>query len=500
MASKIDLVKNMAGVDSTNGWDIVTSYTEKQLNSFLASQYDAGKLAKQVKLSNKRHDPLTGAQFTIAYTINFDSPKLSFIQGRAGYVNLLMPIGKNSSYTVTPQGAAKPTKTGEISGNKYSVKATIPLAAIAGDSKVTDQGQVIAFSSGSAQKSHVVIHFKNEKGALYTLEPVPGPADKDILSTYFLPLLEQYFQTKVNEIDYALAGVSNETPAKGVTLFTPKSFVFTSSSYNKIGVLSLYIQTEQSGNPPGSQTPFFQPDTKALSPVPDGFTASMIFSYALMTKGFLEPQLKTSGFAVAFPASTQGVKATLKKDVSVIGDGKKSSFIIKDYSYKELSISLNNYPLNLTILNGKVSVDWSGETTSKWSNLEGSDEGAGITINNGKVKITIDMEEGPKDIAVNNKGLTIPDFTFNKSNFSVHTKACSCKWYESLSGCKTDVPDYYKKDMKLEIPAINFSLHGFDYFRETNLLTPGKTAININSKEGVATPHDFLIVGDVATS
>ena len=89
-----ELVSSMKAVPSTNNWDIVTSYSEAQLNDFLAKQYDAGKLAKTVEVSTTQESLLYGTKFTIDYTINFESPKLSFIQGRSGFATLEMPIGE----------------------------------------------------------------------------------------------------------------------------------------------------------------------------------------------------------------------------------------------------------------------------------------------------------------------------------------------------------------------------------------------------------------------
>jgi hypothetical protein len=61
-----ELVTAMNGYPSTNGWDIVCSYTVAQLNQFLQTQYDAGKLAKKVSLSTECQDPLMGTDFTIS--------------------------------------------------------------------------------------------------------------------------------------------------------------------------------------------------------------------------------------------------------------------------------------------------------------------------------------------------------------------------------------------------------------------------------------------------
>ena len=495
-----DLVSSMNGKPSTNQWDIVCSYTVAQLNQFLQTQYDAGKLAKEVHLSTERQDPLMGTDFTISYDIQFASPKLGFISGRSGFATLTMLIKDGSSYSVTLKGATTPTKTVSIPGGKYSVKAVVPLAAIRGDTgEIKEQGNIIEFSDCGSHDNHVIIHFKNEKGTSYEIVPEPDPQDKDTLVTYFLPVLKQYFQTEINEIDYAVSTVNNSQPTSGLSVFTPKSFAFASIGDDHSGVLSLYIQTSESNNPPGNASPSFQPGDSQVSPIPESYTASIILSYDLITKAFLKPQLEKSGFTVSFDTVSDGISAQLTEDSSVVAPSKDGNYIFFGYSYDGLNITLKDYPLNLVIKQGKLSLHWEGKTTSGWSQNEAGVVGGAGGYQYGYVDITIDLNKGPINLSLSNDNATIANITISRSDFSIHTKAKSCRWYETaFAGCMEFYPSYYSNDMQLSIPSMNVALHGFDFFRTTNLLAPGKHIIEVDANAGISTPHDFLIVGQVA--
>lgn len=489
-----DLVNVMNGKSSTNLWDIVCSYTIDQLNDFLKYQYDAGKLAKEVKLSTKRHDDLYETDFTINYDIKFGSPVLKFISGRSGFATLTIPINDGSSYSLTPEENTQPTKTKSIPGGQYSVEAVVPLAAISGDTgEIVEPGKVIKFSDGKKEEKHVILHFKNTKGTSYQIVPTPNKDYKDSLVTYFLPVLINYFQTEVNEIEYALSTVNNQMPTEGLTVFTPKSFVFASMGDGEDGVLSLYIQTAESQNPQGNPSPSFQPGDVAMFPIPSGYAASIILSRSLITKTFLEKQLKESGFTVLFDTTSEGISAKLSKDGSVFADAKDGMHFLSQETYKGLNISLKDYPLTLEIKEGQLSLSWEGKTTSDWSH---NTQYGGENIDRyGSVELTISLNKEPIKLALSNDDVTIADVNLSRSNFSIHTKAKPCGLFER--GCMEVVPSYYSNDMSLTIPPLKISLHGFDFFRTTNLLAPGQHIIDVDRSIGVKTPHDFLIVGQV---
>jgi hypothetical protein len=501
--SEADLVQAMNGVPTTNQWDVVCSYNAAQLNAFLSAQYAANRLASEVKLTTQRKDPLSGADYTIDYDVHFASPVLSFLAGRSGYAKLDMPI-MSGSYKVTPAGATQPTLTKDIPANTYTVSTIVPLASIEGTSgAVTEQGKIVVLGDGSAAQQSIILHFQTTGGTVFSIAPAPSPSDTDALVTYFLPVLAQYFQTEVSEIDYALAAVNNRTPTAGDTVLTPKSFAFASVGGDDVGVLSLYIQTAESGNPPGNPAPSFQPGDGQMLPIPANYTASIILSNALILNGFLTPQLQASGFSVSFDTPSDGISAELKSSAAVINPGKDDNWFFGDTEYKGLDITLNDHPLNLVFKQGNVSLHWKATTSSEWSQTSvapGGPAGGSTSYHYGVVDLTLTVNTAPIPLNAGNDDISIADVTLQRSDFTVTTRGEDCAWYQTaFAGCMETVPQYYSSDMELQIPPIAVSLHGLDFFATTNVLAPGQQVIKIDAGAGTQTPHDLLLVGNVTT-
>ncbi|MBH5316285.1 hypothetical protein I6N90_00495 [Paenibacillus sp. GSMTC-2017] len=487
-----DLVNAMKGVPTTNQWDIVCSYNVDQLNSFLLAQYEAGKLAKEVQLSTERENPLTGEEYTIRYTIHFASPKLSFVSGRSGYASLLMPMIEGSSYSVIPKGSDKPSRTTQIPTGKYSVFTIVPLAAICGDTgKIVEQDGIITFNDGKEHETHVIIHFKNEKGTSYRIQPDPDPKDKDPLVTYFLPILSEYFQTKIEEIDYALSTLNNKVPSSGQTVLTPLSFAFASTGDQADGVLSLYIQTKESGNPPGNLTPTFQPNDRSMFPIPKDYSASLILSNSIISKVLLQPQLAQLGYSVSFDPAKEGIAATLKKSVSVIANGQSGYYYTSNWSYEGLNLSFENDPLQLTISDAMLSLDWEGSTISSWVETVGNPPGVrGMPqIYRGQVNISIRLDIESVPITLDEHDVISSNIAASQNDYHVVTK---------VVGHEDGIPPrFYTNEMSLVAPSIHFSFQGLNFIKTTNLLAPGKHMIQFDTSVGVKTPHDFLLVGQI---
>ncbi|WP_437313022.1 hypothetical protein [Sorangium sp. So ce385] len=490
------LVNWMKGSQSTDQWDVVCSYSVDQLNRFLGAQYDAGKLAREVRITTQVEDPVTGDPLDIEFDLKFASPTLAFVAGRSGYATLTMRLKDGGSYTINVPG--RPPKVTPIPGDKYSIEATVPLAAIKGDTgTVSPAGNVVTFSDGSNESAHVIVHFKNEKGATFQLVPQATGTDNLPLNIWLMPVLLNYFQTQVSEIDYALTGLNNSKPKDGSIVLTPKAFVFTSSGDATTGVLSLYIQTDREGSLPGNPDPSFKPGGQETVPVPDGYSASIILSYDLLTRSYLKPQLEKNGFKVSFVTTTNGIRVQLKSDQSVVADSNEGHVIFSNWDYGGLNISLNDFPLTMLLQDSKLQLQWEGRATSEWSEVTA---GMGHTSPRyGKIDITITLNEPAVALGtLSDSDLTLASITLGASDFTVKTDSHSCSFWERLGGCSESVPEFYERDMKLRIPSINLALPGLDFFATTNLLSPGQHVIDIATKAGVKTPCDFLIVGKVA--
>src|SRR5262245_49328504 len=93
------LVSAMVGVSSTNGWDIVTSYSLDRINDLLRSQFAAQQLISQIAIQTTGVSPATGAQFPVAIALSVAAPTVAFVAGVSGQCAVTMPIA-GGTYTL----------------------------------------------------------------------------------------------------------------------------------------------------------------------------------------------------------------------------------------------------------------------------------------------------------------------------------------------------------------------------------------------------------------
>lgn len=504
-----ELVKAMSGRDTTDKWDVVVSYSLEQLNQFLASQYQAGTLAREVKLHTELEDDFAGDK-SVDYDLRISSPALAFNSQTPGTAVLTMGIGSGSSYTVTPKSGGQP-QTKSFPADRYSIQCVVPLAALSGTTGKTQQATgVISFEEGKEDELHIILDFKKTADTDYQLVPAPDP-DGDELETIFLPLLANYFRQEVAAIDYALAAINNKAAGDGIVL-RPTKFVLATAGTLGAGVLSIYILTDASGRDPGSPNPEFKPDgvTPEL-PVPSDHAVSIILSYDLITNVYFKSQLESPDgngkkkYTVKTVASTdgastdgaltEGIELRLITNESVVGEGEHDTYIGGGYSYDGLNVPIDaNNPMALTIKDAKYTLSWSGSGTSEWSeSTSGVDTGGGYQW--GEVTFTITLAKGPTAFAsLSDRQLRLIDLQLKSSDFKVDTSGGKCSFKSVITKQSTSVPSYYK-NMTLQVPAIDLRLAGLNFFLETNLLSPGQEVVAIDTEAGVKTPHDFLLVG-----
>ncbi|MGV3616475.1 MAG: hypothetical protein ACO1SV_14190 [Fimbriimonas sp.] len=484
------LVAAMTGKASTNKWDVVCSYGLSEINQFLKDQYVAGKLVREVELKEKTTD-MYDDPVDVTFNLVLSEPMLSFTAGLSGAATLIMWIEAGSKYTLTPEGGKPRTK--ELVGHKYYVKAVVPLAAISGDTgKITPAGDVIVFDQGKPDDQHVILHFKHGDGVKFTVEPPPDPEDKSALAVFLLPLLSYHFQNRVKELDYALTAVNNQTAQAGDFVLTPSRFVFSSWSDGTTGVLSLYMNTVGADHGDGNASPSFQPGDLQMAPIPSGYSASIILSNDLFTKRFLQSKLTADGYTVSFLPTNNGISFELRANKSVIGDGKSSSFIFGNSTYKGLSVSLNNFPVRVKIYDTKIKMDWSASTDSEWSQqmLEAFSWGAvtvGMSVNKPEVELS----------TLSDTSVAFADVEIQKSDISISVTSKGCSFWEAFNHCMSTCPSYYSRDMSITLPSIKLSMPSLNFFATTNLLSPGNKVISVATDAKMRIPHDVLILGKV---
>jgi hypothetical protein len=279
-----DLVTAMQAGPATDGWDVVCSYTIDALNAVLAKAHADSSHAAELDLPRiDSEDPLSGEKFSVDFKIKLAPPELLFLEGVDGSCDLRMVL-ESVDYSLYDKDG-HPTRIGSFDQG-YAIHAEVPLVSITGDASapgsVAQAGQIITWTEGGPTTSHVTLQFLTGpgQGVIWSLENPPSSKDR-IFTPLLMQVLKDYFADNVKALDYAMAGVSAAPVSGSGTLLTPESFVFGCSG----GVLNLFVQTKESGNPPGTTNPLtFAPGGTAVVPVPQGATASITFSRSLVWK------------------------------------------------------------------------------------------------------------------------------------------------------------------------------------------------------------------------
>lgn len=496
-----NLVNAMNGSSSTNNWDMVCSYTTKQLNDFLATAYAKKKLVTEMHFDVQEDDPLTGEPFTVKYDLFLGKPTLKFIAGRSDQANLTMLI-TGGTYSIYLKDQETPFRTADFPKNTYSVDAYVPLAAVTGDTgKVSSKGDIVTFDDDKTSQSHVILHFANEKGTQFKIMPEPDPSLKAIINPQFVDAVESYFTYHVTEIDYALAQVNNDKASQGSVLLTPKSFVFASEGDGETGILSLYIQVKESGNPPGNRNPSFQPGTKEMLPIPENFTASLILGYQLLTTCYITKQLQDEGFAVTYESVPKGIACSVSKDLEILAKNDSGHWLFGSHYYKGFDINFKDHPIRMQIADGSVSLNWQASADTSWS--ENASFGRTSSNQWGGVKVTLSYEQNGGAISLNTTTdeISIAAISITPKDIHVGLHNDGCSFWERLVGCMESHPSFYDNlSDHLEMPkSLSLDLKGLNFLMETNLLAPGEKMIDFSSTAGVKTPMDFLLVGQVTS-
>ncbi|HLM66195.1 MAG TPA: hypothetical protein VK358_01650 [Longimicrobium sp.] len=495
-----ELLALMNNNPSTNKWDVVCSYTLDSINAYLQAEQQASPLPSTLTL--KTSLSFFGQTYPLTYDLVLGTPLLSFSAAQSGVATLTIPIEPSSTWSAP----TAPVTSGQVPTG-LSVQITTPLGAVTGAEMQTplpSQTQ-ITFEGTGSQSYQIVLDFAtglNGTTAKISIVPPPPPDAQDVWDTTLLPALTTYL-SELRNVYYVLGAVSDTPPPAGTLALTPKSFAFDTwaSADGMSGVLSIFIQTHESNNPPGAAGAPFEPGNgNVVSPVPSGYTASLILSNQLI-KQFITNQLTRGSDpqwdSVTFeqPAN-RGLMATLSSPQPIFSNASNNDGWWGSYNYDGVETTFDKNPVQLTIADGNLSVCWPNPVTlsSGWTQTV---VGA-PNPTYGTVYVTISLNSTPTPFASDtDTSLIAANFTLSASDFTYTTSAKGCKWYST--GCAEYIPSYYDQ-ITFSVPSIGISLPDLNYFATTNVLSPGQTVISINSQTGVQTPCDFLLLGNVVNN
>ncbi|WPC43927.1 hypothetical protein [Clostridium sp. JS66] len=500
-------LQDMSGGSAANKWDIVCSYSTKELNKILEDKYSSEKptIYKDITFDIERADPFTGEKFKIKYELTLGAPSFSFIAGINGKCKLVMAI--KGKYTIITESGKAIEKV--IPSNKYSLNGILPIVAVCGtansssnnEPKIVEEGNIINFSE-QIQKASVTLQFKHNEETSWSISPSPGPDDKDIMETYFLPAIAQYFKDSSTEIDYTLASISSKSvniPGDQIVI-EPLSFVFATYAEGDKGALSLYIQTKNSGNSAGNKVPSFQPDGKAILPFSDGYTASLILSSDFFQKVCFKASLERAGWT--------DIRTSPKETIIYAKNNYKARLVANEVYYDHGQEEYNYYDGKL--INGgdnyiKFTFFYDGQNHKmklnikldplqyqqfwQWSRTTGG-YGAS-TSDDAKITISIDEEYDLGDPNI----YTITDTDINLTINVNPTITVSTDAGLGMDFVKKTVISYITKE--IGSMSCNLSLGGINIFRTTNLLFPMEKVLKFDSKIGFLVPCDLVLLGSI---
>jgi hypothetical protein len=483
--TKDELLAQMAKGEAANGWDIVSSYSVDALNKVLAAAYTAGALQAEVSFSTQRQDPITGSNFTLQYQLTLGSPTIAFVAGQSGSALLTMPLLKGS-YIITPEGG--PAKSGDLPAG-YNIIASVPLAAITGDGQVATSGNVITFKPGGAATASIVLHFKTSAGTgtQFSISPVPEPKVHDLLDTYLLPVMQQYFAEQVNELDYTLTGVAAHLGRDVVIV--PKSFVFASD----VGILSLYILSVNSGGAEGNPRPSFQPGGDEILPVPQGYTASIVLSRDFIKKVYLEPALNKLGRVEYDETQPGGITIKFYKNQAPL-DYNPSHLGHYQLHIDTLTVDWGNLPFFIRFFNNTVTVSWSFSQSLHWS-TDSIDPGTGDDIReDGTTGVNINLPAVSSTLSGSSDADITLSFAIDPSQYQISTQGTT-SWLSSGPGIADVLTNYLQG---AAATSLTFNFGGLNYFTVANLLFPAGHKFTIDSAVGLNVPEDLILFGDIS--
>lgn len=543
------LVSLMNGRDTLSGWDVLVSYSGVQLNALLAERAAALKLNSPLTWEAVSSDPLGIVDDRIlVFTAQLLTPTLQFIDTSN---NVTLTFGLAGSYTAKdmpefpavqlPSGLTCELQTSLVNvAGQWNDKGWTPAPGTTTDEAHAHDFVSILEPGASATRGICVDLTK----CTMKLGQVAGSGIQSKTLIPLKPLLQSFIEDHFTSHGWqlCLAAVSNNYNVDDKTsqVLQPTQMCFTISG----GVLLIWIGLKggpNTGVSVGALTGLvFSPNSQVVSPIPEGSTASIIFSHNTMVNMFLKPAL------LASPSVDRGkdvISTTVKTNVGMIFNFTLADNAIviekEQREYKGTfgdesswwvdgcTVNMNEKPVRLNVhcrdakdeekdkddntpkepIKWPLGIRWDTDAKrvtsgSSFTSAEGHSSGdyavANITFSyggHGTWTASADPVHHPNQLGVT--------WTLDPT-LTLDIKPEAPTTWEKILGAKTEqVPAKYA-NLRPAAPALDLTLKPLDYFLTTNLLLPGQHVFHADAPafqsktSGIAIPRDAILTGRVA--
>ncbi|TFK49654.1 hypothetical protein OE88DRAFT_1646097 [Heliocybe sulcata] len=510
-----ELVNGMNGYDSTDGWDVVVSYSLDKLDTLLKSLWrNDPKFSKSFYFTTTVQGFDDSDTYYVDWTVTLTPPTLHFTQ--TGSATLLMSISGSS---VKRKGDK--TKPGDDIPAGYNVHLTTPLLAVKAEAgsitKDADKGVVIGFDNDPDAKLHIVFKFavKGWDDAVCKIEwDGAGPEpDTDFKDKGAKDQVSEYLSS-LDAVNYALAEI---TPAEvsGTVALTPVNMIFNvftqPDSQSGPSCLSVYMRTKggyQDGNPhPVFKLKSGYDQLVETYPIVQGHSSSIIIRHNLFYEKFLQTELQSIVDSDGSPAftsvsnitSTPGFQVQMYLNKDYVVDSLKGHDVSQSDSPWRLyygSVTFDDCPLTMEINGSQASwsMSFPNEKEIRWEH-DYEDQWHDDMTEHGFVEYSLSISSSGNLLSTDQSQISavidVPQSAWQPNDYAKQPG-----FFDSFSG---DYPGIIKGAIEsFAYPAFQGTLR-LDFFATTNIFAPGKSVINIDTNTGINTPHDVVLVGDVST-
>lgn len=495
-----DLTEKMlnAPLSITQNWDILCSYGINKVNEIFVREHTKNPLLADAKFAVKHEVAGTSIVYTRIFYVELGNPVIAFLDGLKGQCKVELPINDRSTMTTVVEGQEKPTEMKIPAGHKISM--IVPLVNIRDNEKI-EGSQIIEF--GQHTEASIALHFGiGLAGSTIKCEPEPPPTDD-----MFADLITG-FSRNTKEVNYNIVKMkaNSEFQAPGIKL-TPKSFIFTSSGSGDDGVLSIWVQTNESGFDKGNANPVFQLSAKEILPVPQGHNSSVIFAKKLIQEKYIQPAFDNAGLPVeltdqdAAGSRVNGISIKVHPPEyrKVLRHHEKTTFSEHTFEADDLLLNYQQNPIYIRFHTDMVNITWSWEQIILYEDSSYSMFGRGPVLK-GKAKITAKIDKNSKiDSKLDDENFAI-NIDYASSDVIASTESVGGdEVWEGILGVfhrdneklRNDLRDSVKNISNLKVP-----LGSLNYFTEANIIFEEKV-FRADTNIGISICGDLIIVGDI---
>ncbi|PLB46179.1 hypothetical protein P170DRAFT_429321 [Aspergillus steynii IBT 23096] len=477
---------------TTDGWDVIVSYSEAKLNTLLKKYWSQKFEPAQVSF---QHTTGTDKNYFIyMYALTLEAPTLSFKSIATTHGNIAVSALSwkvtGTMHTVVYVNGKEMGSDDEDVGKDQDVylEVVTPVSAMDGESTDTSTAKssdsTFQFSDNTESSYKVILHFQNAQDSDWS---VTTPNSSDPLNESLTEMVQALMNNEeFKSFTFTLGTVKN-TKDQSSDFLQPREFRFNATE----GILSIFIQVKGGSGKGTAEAPQFQlTHDSGIAAIPEGYEASIILSQTLIRDDYLVKQIAES------------LKDTLRSSGGVTASQASANptFHLKFKSDKVWEGEAMNHGGPPIVGEGEITVDWDKYPLI----LTISDDGEPLTSHYkwvwNEVPVTLSYTTMDPIHGATSDHVYDIDGTIKANSTPVATISGD-KLEFNIQFTSANQPDASFSNVgpadltgSVTFPEFDLKLPDLDFFQTQNVLAPGEDFIKA---EDTMCPCDLFVLGSM---